>query len=89
VSFTKPTRRRFEPGRAHFVLPRLFASPMTRLFVFALAALLAAVYGLVRHYTMHAPTPPVATIAPPAPTYDADAGEYPVPENYLWGEAGP
>jgi hypothetical protein len=85
VSFIKntTTRRRFEPGRARFVLPPFVASPMLRLFLFALAALLAAVYGLVRHYTV--PPPPLFVPAPPkaAPTYDADAGEWPVPETWL------
>jgi hypothetical protein len=83
VSFAKNDRRRFEPRRARFVLPPLAASPMVRLVVFALAALLAAVYGLVRHYTTPA-TPMYRTIPPaPAATYDADAGEVPVPEMYL------
>ncbi|HEY3816579.1 MAG TPA: hypothetical protein VGL81_05385 [Polyangiaceae bacterium] len=89
MSFTKNDRRRFEPQGARFVLPRLAASPMVRLFVFALVALAAAVYGLVRHYTMHPPPPPAPASAPPAPTYDADAGEYPVPDEYLSGEGGP
>jgi len=89
VSFTKNDRRRFEPQRARFVLPRLAASPMVRLFVFALAALVAAVYGLVRHYTMPVPPPPQPVVAPPAPTYDADAGEMPIPETYFNEEGGP
>jgi hypothetical protein len=56
---------------------------MLRLYVFALAALLAAVYGLVRHYTTPA-LPMYRTVTPPpAPTYDADAGEIPVPEMFL------
>jgi hypothetical protein len=41
------------------------------------------VYGVVRHYTMPTPTPTAPVTPPPAPTYDADAGEYPVPEMYL------
>jgi hypothetical protein len=89
VSFTKNNRRRFEPGRAQFALPRLVASPMMRLFVFALAAFVAAVYGIVRHYTMAPPPTPAPALAPPAPSYDADAGEYPVPESYISGEGGP
>ncbi|MGD0528586.1 MAG: hypothetical protein ABSE49_25855 [Polyangiaceae bacterium] len=89
MSFVKNNRRRFEPGRAHFVLPSLAASPMMRLFAFALVAFVAAVYGLVRHYTMKPPPTPAPAVAPPAPTYDADAGEYPVPEEYLESEGGP
>jgi hypothetical protein len=83
VSFVKNDRRRFEASRARFLLPRFAASPMVRLFVFALAALVASVYGVVRHYTMPTPTPTAPVTPPPAPTYDADAGEYPVPEMYL------
>jgi hypothetical protein len=89
VSFTKNDRRRFEPGRARFVLPPFGASPMVRLLVFALAALVGAVYGLVRHYTMPPPPTPQPIIAPPAPTYDADAGEFPVPEIYLQDGGSP
>ena len=89
VSFTKNDRRRFEPSRARFVLPSFATSPMVRLFVFALAALVGAVYGLVRHYTMPVPTPPQPVLAAPAPTYDADAGEYPVPEMYLQDGGAP
>jgi hypothetical protein len=89
VSFTKNTRRRFESGRARFVLPPFGASPMVRLLVFALAALVGAVYGLVRHYTMPTPTPPPPVLAAPAPTYDADAGEIPVPEMYLQDGGSP
>jgi hypothetical protein len=89
VSFTKNDRRRFEPQRARFVLPRLAASPMVRLFVFALAALTAAVYGLVRHYTPPMPPTPQPVTAPPAATYDADAGEIPIPEMYLQDGGAP
>jgi hypothetical protein len=83
VSFAKNRRRRFEPGRPRFVLPPFAASPMVRLVAFALAALVAAVYGVVRHYT--APTLPMffPALPAPAPTYDADAGEWPVPERWL------
>jgi len=88
VSFAKNDRRRFEPGRARFVLPRFASSPMVRLFVFALAALLGAVYGLVRHYRTPMPPMLVPVTPPPAATYDADAGEMPVPEMYLQGEGG-
>jgi hypothetical protein len=89
VSFAKNDRRRFEPGRARFVLPSFVTSPMVRLFVFALAALVAAVYGLLRHYTTPVQPMIVPYTPPPAPTYDADAGEYPVPEWYLQDGGGP
>jgi hypothetical protein len=83
VSFAKNKRRRFEPSRARFVLPHFAASPMPRLVFFALMALAAALYGIVRHYTTTPPPMVVPYHPPPAPTYDADAGEYPVPEEYL------
>ncbi|HEY8091815.1 MAG TPA: hypothetical protein VIF09_28330 [Polyangiaceae bacterium] len=87
MSFIKSPRRRFEAGRSRFVLPPLFASPLARYVVYALVALVAAVYGIVRHYSitlppMHRPVPPA-----PAATYDADAGELPVPE-FLGAEGG-
>jgi hypothetical protein len=88
VSFTKNDRRRFAPARARFVLPPLAASPMLRLLAFALVAFGAAVYGLVRHYGTPPPPPMLAPMTPStAPTYDADAGEMPVPEMYL-GDGG-
>jgi hypothetical protein len=83
VSFAKNRRRRFEPGRPRFVLPPFAASPMLRLVFFALAALLAALYGVVRHYTTPTPTMFVPLSPATAPTYDADAGEWPVPERWL------
>jgi hypothetical protein len=86
VSFTKEPRRRPEPPARRFVLPRFFASPFATLAALALAAVVVAAWGLVRHYTtvlppMHVPvhTPPA-----PAPTYDADAGEMPVPDFATW-----
>ena len=82
MSFAKNNRRRFEAGRSRFVLPPLVASPIVRYVVYALLALGAAIYGLVSHYG--AKPPPmrrtVTTTTPPTPTYDADAGEIPVPE---------
>ena len=87
MSFTKNDRPRFAPARARFVLPPLATSPMVRLLAFALVAFVAAVYGLARHYG--APRPPMTAPATPttAPTYDADAGELPVPDEYL-GDGG-
>ena len=48
---------------------------------------LGAVYALVRHYTMDLPPMRVPFTPPPAATYDADAGEIPVPDIYR-GEGG-
>jgi len=83
VSFAKNRRRRFEPGRPRFVLPPFAASPMVRLLLFAVAGLLAAVYGVVRHCTTSSPPMFVPRSPATAPTYDADAGEWPVPERWL------
>lgn len=84
MSFTKDNRRSPTQRPARFVLPPFLASPMVRLVAFALLAAIAAAWALVRHYTT-----PVAPLRVPvpgtpasAPTYDADAGEVPVPE--LW-----
>ena len=84
MSFAKDTRRRPEPPPRRHVLPPFLASPFATLAALALAAIAAAAWGLVRHYTvvlppMHVPVPASAGAAP-APTYDADAGELPVPE---------
>jgi hypothetical protein len=89
VSFTKDNRRRFEPGRSRFVLPSFLASPMVRLLAFALVAAVGAAWALIRHYTVTMPPMhvPVAPAPVPAPTFDADAGEIPVPE-WLPGTEG-
>jgi hypothetical protein len=82
VSFAKDNRRRFAPGRATFVLPPFLASPIVRLVAFALVAAIAAAWILVAHCTS-TPAPmrvPVAPTPASAPTFDADAGEIPVPE---------
>jgi hypothetical protein len=54
--------------------------------VFGLVAIAGAAGALVRHCT-HAPVPMRVPVARPAPTYDADAGEVPVPE-YLIEDGG-
>ncbi|MGH7271928.1 MAG: hypothetical protein ACREJ3_15980 [Polyangiaceae bacterium] len=53
--------------------------PALRTLLFGLVAIVGAVWGLVRHCTQ--PLPPLRVPAVPAtaPTYDADAGERPVP----------
>ncbi|HSY20578.1 MAG TPA: hypothetical protein VK841_00595 [Polyangiaceae bacterium] len=47
--------------------------------VFGLVAIAGAAGALVRHCT-HAPVPMRVPVARTAPTYDADAGEMPVPD---------
>ncbi len=59
---------------------------LVRAFVFGLVAILGAAWALLRHYSLT--PPPMIVPVPPrtAPTYDADAGEVPVPE---WFESHP
>jgi hypothetical protein len=87
VSFAKDNRRRFNPGRARFVLPHFVASPLVRVMVLAIAGVIAAAWALASHSTRHMP-PLLRPVDPaPAATYDADAGEVPVPDIYL-GDGG-
>ena len=90
MSFAKPrphappTRPRFDPRRSRFALPPFVASPMVRVVVLALAGVLGASWALVRH--AHRRMPPLLRSPDPAPasTYDADAGEMPVPDFATW-----
>jgi hypothetical protein len=53
---------------------------LVRTFVFGVAAILGAAWALLRHYSL-TPAPMIVPVLPrTAPTYDADAGEIPVPE---------
>ena len=55
--------------------------------LFGLVAIAGAAWALVQHYT-HEPPPLRVPVGPrTAPTYDADAGEIPVPE-VLQGDGG-
>ncbi|HEY1696725.1 MAG TPA: hypothetical protein VGG39_31400 [Polyangiaceae bacterium] len=80
MSFTKPSRRRFEAGKTRFVLPPIHTSPVVRYAAYALVALTAALYFLVRHFTVTPPPMHRHLAAPPAATFDADSGEIPAPE---------
>jgi hypothetical protein len=53
---------------------------LLRALLFGALAIAGAAWALARHYTH--PLPPMRVPRPPAaaPTYDADAGEIPVPE---------
>lgn len=53
-----------------------------RIVFLALFSILGALWALHRYYT-HPREPMVVHVPASAPTYDADAGEYPVPEEYL------
>jgi len=58
-----------------------------RILVLAIAGILAAAWALASHSTARMPPLRVPVEPKPAPTYDADAGEFPVPEIYL-GDGG-
>jgi hypothetical protein len=81
MSFAKKPER---PVR----LPRLRGAPVAyglllRMVLLGLVAIGGAIWGLVRHYT-HEPPPLRVPVTPrEAPTYDADAGEVPVPEWFV------
>ena len=84
MSFTPNPRRRFDPHRARFVLPPFAASPLMRVVLLAVMGILAAAWALASHTSREMP-PLRRPIAPaPASTYDADAGEMPVPEIGPW-----
>jgi hypothetical protein len=78
VSFAKSVR---PPRPKRFGLSRVPLAALVRLLVFALLAIAGAGWALVYHYSHALPPMRVAVPTPPsAPTYDADAGEIPVPE---------
>jgi hypothetical protein len=68
--------RRFRPEPAARTL-------LVRTFVFGVLAIVGAAWALARHYALT--PPPMLVPVPPrtAPTYDADAGELPVPDEWL------
>jgi len=91
MAFAKQERRRFDPsGGSRFKLPKLPPAVVVRFFVLALVGVIAAVWGIVHHYTTHLPPVRVPVPATPsaAPTYDVDAGELPVPEIESAGPQG-
>ncbi len=75
----KPSR--FEEPQSRVPLPRRPPGALVRLVLFAALAVIAAVWALWEHYTRVLPPTRVPVSHPSAaPTYDADAGEVPVPE---------
>jgi hypothetical protein len=70
-----PGKRR--PPRPLLRAERMAVASILRLLFFAALAIVGASWALVRHRT--AVRPPME-VPVPAPTYDADAGEFPVPE---------
>jgi hypothetical protein len=85
VSFAKkPVRPQPRPRSRVSGAPGL----LLRALLLGTIAIAGAAWALVRHYTH--PLPPLRVPLTPssAPTYDADAGEMPVPEMDLPGPEG-
>ena len=70
----RATRTAKRPGR-----PAGGASLVVRALLLGSIAIAGAAWAIVRHYTL-APAPMLVPVPSAAPTYDADAGEIPVPE---------
>jgi hypothetical protein len=81
VGFSKKSRRFDETRPRPRVSPSpVSASELARTILFGVLVAIAAAWGLARHCTR--PIEPLRVPAAPAaaPTYDADAGEIPVPD---------
>jgi hypothetical protein len=82
VSFSKKRKPSADRFRVRWVA-RAPVGLLVRTVLLAVVAIGGAVWALHRHYT-HELAPMVVPLGPvpakPAPTYDADAGEIPVPE---------
>jgi hypothetical protein len=61
-------------------MPSAHLRALVRTAAFGLVAIAGAAGALVRHYTLELPPMRVPVTPRAAPTYDADAGEIPVPE---------
>ncbi len=68
------------PRRLVFRAARVPTATFVRTAVFGLVAIAGAAGALVRHYTHELPPLRVPVTPRTAPTYDADAGEMPVPD---------
>jgi len=77
-------RKPVRPGVARRLRPEPVPRGMlVRTFVFGALAIVGAAWALARHYAVK-PPPMLVPLSPrTAPTYDADAGEIPVPEEWL------
>lgn len=81
MSFAKNDRRRFDPARPHrFVLPRWPPVQIVRVVLLAVLGAFAAGWAIAYHYSARLPPMRKPVASAPAPTYDPDAGEVPVPE---------
>ena len=80
MSFAKKPDRPRLPALRGAQPSRLPYGLLLRTALIGLIAIGGAVWGLVRHYTHTLPPLQVPVAPAPAPTYDADAGEVPVPD---------
>jgi hypothetical protein len=78
VSFSSQSKR--AAGRARPKTSSAALATLARTAVFGLVAIAGAAGALVRHYTHEVPPLRVPVTPRAAPTYDADAGELPVPD---------
>jgi len=78
VGFAGKTRR-FDAHRAARRQPPVPPSSLARVIVLAVLVALAAGWAVAHHYT-RTPRPLYSPVPTGAPSYDADAGELPVPE---------
>jgi hypothetical protein len=77
MSFTKKPER---PRRQTFRGASVSSGLLARTLLVALLAIAGAAWALVRHYTQTPPPLRVPVAPREAPTFDADAGELPVPD---------
>lgn len=81
MSFAKKPAR--PPERPFFRAARVSSAGATvRTMLFGILAIAGAAWALVRHYTHTLPPLRVPFVPASAPTYDADAGEMPVPDTF-------
>jgi hypothetical protein len=79
VSFARKPRP-FNASRSRFRLPRTPPATIVRVILLATFAIAASAWALAYHFTHLLPPLRVPVAPTAAPTYDADAGEIPVPE---------
>lgn len=80
MSFAKKPAR--PPARLFFRASRSSSAGALRTVLFGILAIAGAAWALMRHYTHTLPPLRVPFVPASAPTYDADAGEMPVPDTF-------
>jgi hypothetical protein len=76
----KPERPAKKPAFAVKGAARVPSGLLLRTLLVGLLAIFGAAWALARHYTQTLPTMRVPVAPREAPTFDADAGEFPVPD---------